>query len=179
MSYRPSEPLGGEGRYSIGLHPCYAEDMSQEAWHCLRERVTSEGDAVWAIGEAGLDKLSPVALPEQEHYLRLQIALSEELGKPLVLHCVRAFAELLALRKELRPRQLWVIHGYRKGAGLARQLLDAGFALSFGRYYDAEALRLAYDAGALYLETDDADISIEEVYERVAYNLGLELTPTN
>lgn len=173
MSYRPTEPLLGPGLYSLGLHPCYPEDMQESALALLRSRLSSEQALIWAIGEAGLDKLSPVPLERQLHYLEAQIELSEALGLPLVLHCVRAYNELMALRKRLRPRQDWIIHGYRRGAELAESLLRAGFYLSFGQHYDAEALRLAYEANRLYLETDEAPIDIEEVYRRAMHTLGL------
>lgn len=171
MSYRPSEAVRSEGVYSVGLHPCYSEDMNDEALDLLYERLRTEGERIWAIGEAGLDKRSPVPLALQEHYLIAQIALSEAYEKPLVIHCVRAFNELIALRQRLRPRQEWIIHGYRRGVLLAEQLLQAGFSLSFGYYFDADALRRAHASGRMYIETDDMPIDIREVAARVESSL--------
>lgn len=166
LSYRPSEALRAEGLYSLGLHPCYAEDLCPEGLELLCQRLDKEAERVWAVGEAGLDKLSPLSLEHQAYYLRAQIRLSETYAKPLVLHCVRAFNELIALKRNLRPRQAWIIHGYRRKAGLAEQLLREGFALSFGYYFDSEALRLAHKAGLYYMETDDMDCGIELVAQR-------------
>lgn len=166
LSYRPREVLRADGLYSIGLHPCYAEDLTEGGLELLKSRLTKETELVWAIGETGLDKLSPVPLDIQIYYLREQIALSEAYHKPLVLHCVRAFNELMALRQEFKPKEEWIIHGYRRKAELAEQLLRAGFSLSFGYYFDVEALRLAHQVGRAYMETDDMDCSIEEVYAR-------------
>ena len=57
VSYRPIETLSTQGFYSIGLHPCYPEDMTEEAYALLCQRITRE-PMVWAIGECGLDKYS-------------------------------------------------------------------------------------------------------------------------
>lgn len=171
MSYRPSEALRAEGLYSLGLHPCYAEDMTDAAYGLLTERIERERSRVWAIGEAGLDKLSVVSMPLQEHYFVLQVELSEGLALPLVIHCVRAYSELIAIKRRLKPRQQWIIHGYRRNASLAGQLLREGFALSFGKHWHSEALRLAYAHKALYIETDDDDVSIESVRETIIQEL--------
>lgn len=171
MSYRPCEGLRATGLYSLGLHPCYADDMTDAAFGLLSRRIERERSRVWAIGEAGLDKLSVVPMPLQEHYFILQAELSERLGLPLVIHCVRAYNELIALKRRLKPRVQWIIHGYRRNANLARQLLGEGFALSFGKHWHSEALRLAYAHQALYIETDDDDISIESVREAIVQEL--------
>lgn len=172
VSYSPNEALTTEGLYSVGLHPCRVEDMTDEALALLVQRLSEESNRIWAIGEAGLDKLSSVDMGLQEHYLRAQIALSEHWEKPLVLHCVRAYSELIALRRMTKAKQMWIIHGYRKGVKLAEQLLDAGFYLSFGQYFDVEALRLAKARQRMFTETDDALLSIEEVCERIELALS-------
>jgi TatD DNase family protein len=70
------------------------------------------------------------------------VELSERLEKPLTIHCVRAFDRMLMLRKQLRPTQPWVIHGFRGKPELAQQLLAAGFDLSFGTLFNAESFNL-------------------------------------
>lgn len=162
---------GGEARYSLGLHPWFIEDLSELSLFTLNERATSE--RVWAIGEAGLDKLCATPFDRQIHYFSEQIALSERLERPLIIHCVRAWAELLALRKGCRMP--WVIHGFRGKPTLARQLISSGCFLSFGQYFNAEALHIAQESGHLFLETDDAPVSIQEVYARVSDTLSLPL----
>lgn len=166
MSYRPTEPCQGLGLYSIGLHPCYGEDMSEEALAHLRERLANEGDAIWAIGEAGLDKLSSVAFEVQRYYFLKQVELSERLGLPMVIHCVRAYNELIQLRRESDARQEWIVHGFRRNEETARQLLRAGLSLSFGEHYQANALRLAYLAERCYLETDESMMKIEDIWQK-------------
>lgn len=173
-SCRPDAPLPEHGYYSLGLHPCLEADHTPQALALLEAQVASAPGLV-AIGEAGLDRLSPVPLATQTAYLERQIALSESHGLPLIIHCTRAWSELLALHTAHAPSMPWIVHGYRKGEHLAHQLLEAGLYLSFGRYYHPDSLRLAYEAGRLLLETDDAPVAIDSVYASVALSLSLPI----
>lgn len=121
------------GHYAAGIHPWWtaAEDFDLEA-HLDGLRRLLQIPEVVQLGECGIDALRGASPKIQEEVLRRQIALSEELQKPVTLHCVRAFDRLLALKKQLRPTQRWTIHGFRGKPALAQQLLDAGFDLSFG-----------------------------------------------
>jgi len=85
----------------------------------------------------------------------------------MVLHVVRRYAEIIALRREARPSQRWIIHGFRGGAILARQLLAKGFDLSVGERFNAEAVR-AIPAGRLWVETDVSSLTAKEIARRVA-----------
>lgn len=170
VSYRPIETLSTHGFYSIGLHPCYPEDMTEEAYALLCQRITRE-PMVWAIGECGLDKYSQVDFDIQKQYFIKQIELSELTHKPLIIHCVKAYNELLNLKKNYKPTQPWLIHGFRKNKNVAEQLIKAGCFLSFGQYYNPEALTFAFQAGHAFLETDMDVMPIEDVYQKVKQTL--------
>lgn len=126
--------------YAAGIHPWWVAQPDFETTpHLDGLRRLLELPEVVQIGECGLDFVQgdnperQAATPEaQEALLRAQITLSEDLRRPLTLHVVRAFDHLLRLHKELHPTQRWTIHGFRGRPALARQLLDAGFDLSFG-----------------------------------------------
>ena len=59
--------------------------------------------------------------------------LAEEVGKPLVIHLVKAVDELLKVKRDLRPSNPWIIHGFRGKAALAEEYLKHGFYLHSGR----------------------------------------------
>ena len=160
--------------YSIGLHPWFPEELREDSLPRLREALGAS--RVLALGEAGLDKVTQhTTLDTQIRLLRAQIQLSEELGLPLILHLVRTQDELLRLRKELRPDQPWIIHGFRGGIDQARQLLRAGLYLSFGRHFHPESLATAHTEGRAFLETDDdATLSIPSVYQAACEVLQTE-----
>lgn len=130
------------GLYSVGVHPWWTADAG--ALPALLEGVERllPHPQVVALGECGLDRLRGAALPVQEDVFRRQIALSEHYGRPVTIHCVRAFDVLLRLKRLLRPTSRWTVHGFRGRAALARQLLDAGLDLSFGLRYDAESFAI-------------------------------------
>ena len=143
------------GLYSAGIHPWWTADegLAAAAWTGL-ERLLPHPQIV-ALGECGIDRLRGAEAGRQAEWLRRQIVLAERYGLPVTLHCVRAFDVLLALHKRWRPTTRWTVHGFRGKPALARQLLDAGFDLSFGTRFNAESLALT-PPGRRHRETDDA-----------------------
>lgn len=129
-------PLG-EAWYSVGIHPwSTSEPIDDETWAEL-ERMASDPRVI-AIGEAGLDALKGGDEASQEAIFRRQAALSERMELPLIIHCVKRYGRIMELRKEIKPRQRWIIHGFRGKPELARQLLTAGFDISLGEKYNPE-----------------------------------------
>lgn len=144
-------PGAGEGAlYAVGIHPWWTAQPD----FCLERHVEALRrllplPEVVQLGECGIDRVqgdsadrSPAPLDAQLRIFEAQAKLSEDYGKPLTLHCVRAFDHLLRLKKELRPSQSWTIHGFRGRPALARQLLNAGFDLSFGPRRNEESYAL-------------------------------------
>ena len=127
-----------------------------------------------AAGEAGLDKLAVASMELQLTVFKAQVRLSEEYGLPLIIHCVKAMDELLAVKKEFRPQQAWVWHGFRGKPEQAMQLLKKGFYLSFGEYYPDETMQTVPDE-RLFLETDNSSLDIEDILCRAAKVRGVEV----
>lgn len=161
------------GWYSVGIHPWYVtESFSSTAMRsCFDVAVQSE--QVLAVGEAGLDKLAGAPLDEQIEVFEFQAQLAKAYDKPLIIHLVKAMDELLKLKKDIRPENPWIIHGFRGNAILAGEFLRHGFHLSFGERYQEEALRVVPD-DKLFLETDESLVSIGELCQRAARIRGVE-----
>ena len=147
----PFDPMPEGYFYSVGIHPWHAADATPEQWQWLQE--AAQRPDVLAIGECGLDKLCATPWPAQLSAFKRQIALSEQVGKPLVIHDVRAHQEIIALHRELRPSQPWIIHGFRGKPELARQFLGQGFYISIGEKYNPATLAVI-PASRLLRETD-------------------------
>lgn len=146
-------------------------------WHLENNPPSSEGDwgSLLAIGESGLDKACQTPYPLQLEVFREEVQLSEQLQKPLFLHCVRAIDDVLRIRKELDARQPWIWHGYRGNVQQLQQLLDYNFYFSFGLKYNTKAL-LACPLDHLLLETDDnTQQPIAELYALVAQLRAISL----
>lgn len=144
--------------YSVGIHPWWTADVEElDVLKAGAERFLGREDVV-TVGECGIDRLRGANLEIQEDVFRWHIALAAApvRPRPLVIHCVRAYDVLLRLRKQTLSlaASLWVIHGFRGRPALARQLLDAGFSLSFGRHYNAESYELT-PPYRRFRETDD------------------------
>ncbi len=127
---------------------------------------------VLAIGESGFDRLRGGDIESQFKAFKCHIKKSEEFGKPLIVHMVRSSDLLLKTRKDLTVHEPWIIHGFRGKPQEALQLLRAGMFLSFGEYYNVEALR-ATPTDRLFLETDESTCGIETIYNKVACDLQL------
>lgn len=144
-------PHAPEGAlYAAGIHPWWlAQPGFSLGDHLAGLRLLLQQPEVVQLGECGFDTLqgdgpdrSAAPLHVQEEAFVAQVELSEALGRPLTIHCVRAYDRLLRLAKELRPSQRWTLHGFRGRPALARQLLAAGFDLSFGPRRNEEAYAL-------------------------------------
>lgn len=159
--------------YSLGIHPWKIN--SQLLSQNLRY-IEDNGsfNKIKAIGECGLDRLASTPWELQIRAFIAQINISEKLQKPLIIHCVKAFDELIALKKEIKPQQAWIIHGFRGKPQQMSQLTKLGFYLSFGKYYNRETVR-QISREQMFLETDDSELSIIPVYEKIADILGEDL----
>ena len=125
---------------------------------------------VVAIGETGLDSLKGAPLDLQQQVMQEVINIAAATGKPLIIHCVRTSQQVLKLWRD-NPHAhnvAWVIHGFRGNENVARELLDAGFYLSFGAKYNEAALAIT-PLDHLLLETDDEPPAvIDQVIKAVA-----------
>jgi len=155
---------------SIGLHPWYASTEKVEIQLRYLE-VLAKQNNVKLIGECGLDRLKGENLENQIYFLEQQILIAERLNKPLILHCVKAFAELIEVKERLKVKVPMIIHGFNKNEELGKQLIAKGFLLSFGTAIFKEnsgAAKLIQQSESFFLETDDSETSIEEIYNWAA-----------
>lgn len=166
-----------EGWLSVGVHPWYISESDLETQlHWLR-RIAAN-DRVKLIGECGLDRLKGADLQLQETVFREHIRLANELNKPLVVHCVRCFNELLSIKKVLRPKVPIVVHGFNANLQIGEQLMAKDFYFSLGaallnQESNASQLLEKLPLERLFLETDDADISVQTLYKIVAERKGI------
>lgn len=154
---------------SVGIHPWYIYNVREQI-SCLESALSFP--LIAAIGEAGLDKLAETPLDIQLDVFLKQAALAEKMNKPLIIHCVKAWAELILARKTVKPRLPWIIHGFRGNGELAGQLIAHGFYLSFGESFNSAALQTAWP-DRLFAETDDREFDIRDIYEQIASSLQL------
>jgi TatD DNase family protein len=166
-----SKPFHSNRFYTVGVHPWDTQQCTASTLELLNEVATRP--QVIAIGETGLDNTRGADLDVQQRIFLAHIELSEKLAKPLVIHLVHTSQLILKYWKtSASHRTPWAIHGMRGNANVARPLLDDGFYLSFGEYFNSETLRIT-PLDRLLIETDAADISIDAVAAKVATALDL------
>ncbi len=163
---------------SIGIHPWTADNTLNIK--ALQKRASDR--RVLTIGECGLDKSKGPALTIQTELFIKQVELSEQLRKPLIIHCVRAYSEIIKLRKDTQPSQAWIFHGFNASRETMEQALNQDFYFSIGEAILKKNSKVRQTLpfiphNRLFLETDDnPQLRIESIYEKSAQLLNLELT---
>lgn len=164
--------------YSIGIHPWYIDENRLENDLKVIEEKLQLKQCI-ALGECGLDKRIEIPIALQIQVFEKQIALAEKYQKPLVLHLVAAFEELIEIKKRLKISVPIIIHGFSKNEQVAKQLVDNGFYLSFGKYLlrnpELESVFKSIPNDKFFLETDTIDESLEDVYKLAAKCKKIEL----
>lgn len=152
---------------SVGIYPWHLlPDNLNEQLDWLESVITTDR-RVLAVGEAGLDRLCQTPFKLQLKAFRIIIELSERYRLPLIIHAVKAFNEIMALNKEIRPFQPWIIHGFRGKKELAGSLLRQDFFLSVGERFNAEAVKII-PSEHLLAETDESLTDISVIIGRLA-----------
>ena len=164
--------------YSIGIHPWYIDENRLETdLETIKQKL--QLDECLALGECGLDKRIEIPLDLQISVFKQQLELVKETQKPIVLHCVAAYEEVIAIKKEMKIENPMIIHGFSKNEKVAQSLLKNGFYLSFGKYLlrnpDLEKVFTFAPENQILLETDTIEESIYEVYEKAASIKGISI----
>ncbi len=158
---------GGAGAIfpAFGLHPMLAAGYAESILEDL-ERFSSRAVA---IGEIGLDYGVPdVSRADQLSALRGQLRLAVRLGLPVLLHCRRAFQDLLLVLKEERVREVGgVMHAFSGSPEMAREFIRQGLLISvagtvtYGNAVKPLEVAARVPLQYLTLETDAPDMTPE------------------
>lgn len=154
--------------FSAGIHPKDIQlENTDNQFKWLKSVITEN---CFAIGECGLDSFVEVDQKIQEEIFLRQIQLANEFKKPLIIHCVRKFYEMIPFRK--KSQQAMIIHGFNKKQSVAEDLLKNNFYLSFGKavlyHLSLQETLKTVPLDKLFLETDNDDFNIEELYQKVS-----------
>ena len=96
----PNEFIAAIPLYSIGIHP----------WHIVDDRINEDLNSIKnklqlkeciALGECGLDKRIEKKMEQQIAVFESQLSLLQVVTKPVILHCVAAFDEIISCKKNI------------------------------------------------------------------------------
>ena len=156
---------------SVGIHPWHIKEDTVMQELALLEQYMALLQ-VAALGECGLDKRIAVPFALQQQVFEAQLHLAQQVQKPVIIHCVAAFQELISIVSAQQISVPIIIHGFSKNEQLAQQLLQQGYYLSFGKYLfqqpELADVLTTIPEDRFFLETDTMDRSIQEVYAKAA-----------
>lgn len=158
-------------QFSTGIHPWYIDLDNLDEHLAIIEQRLQLPECI-ALGECGLDKRIEIPLEVQITVFEKQLLLAKKYQKPVILHLVAAFQELIEIKKRLNVDVPMVVHGFSKNAQVAKQLLDNGFYLSFGKYLlsnpELSEVFASVPEERFLLETDMIEETLAEVYNKAA-----------
>jgi TatD DNase family protein len=146
-----------------GLHPMHADRWSADAEETLQRFVPD----IVAIGEIGLDYSEGMPSRElQQSVFLAQLKIAEKAGLPVIIHCRKAFADLLQILGEVRLTG-GVMHAFSGSVEIARECIELGLKIGVaGPVTWKNAVRPVkvvqeISLQHLLLETDSPDIPPE------------------
>ena len=130
-----------------------------------------------AVGEIGLDHASGRRNEScQTTVLTAQLQSASALRLPVIIHCVKAFELLMELLAAYSLPAV-IFHGYTGSPQQTERLFAAGYYLSVGpislRSPKTEASLREAPLHRLFIETDDSDVPIEQMYTAVGALLNI------
>jgi TatD DNase family protein len=156
--------------FTAGIHPWHAEKFNLNEIKVMLEYLTCQHRLI-AVGETGLDKKCISDFGLQKTVFRLHVEFAEKNHKPLMIHCVNSWNEMIAFSKQSKVP--FILHGYSAGIELTKQLIHHGFYFSIGNaimknsYRVRESIQLI-PITSIFFETDDEMLDISEIYNEAS-----------
>ena len=164
----------GRDFVSVGLHPWEIMSKEENNASLVMMEDALEFDHVIFVGECGLDKRTDKNFEEQMRVFEAQAFMAEEYKKPLIIHCVKAYNEVVRLHRKIHPEMPWIFHAYSGSSQMTKQLAEENFSFSFGKILCKENAKVIdsfrlLPVDKIYFETDEGEKGIREIYEKGAY----------
>ena len=165
-AYVPSFSIlkGINYKISAGIHPWYINNNTLEQLKQLEKILHHK--LVFAVGECGLDRIKGPDLEIQKSVLLNQIELANQCNKPIILHLVKSYSDILEFTKKFKTP--WIVHGFRGNLIEANNIINHGGHLSFGRELfinkNLQSVFKSIPLEHIYFESDTITMSIESIY---------------
>lgn len=163
----------GKNYYSVGLHPWHIKSAQENDILLESVKKYTRFKHVLFIGECGLDKNCNTDFEEQKRVFCKQAEIAGKFNLPVIIHCVKAYNEVLETRKKINPGHPWILHSFTGSPEMATQFMENGFLFSFGNILfkeNTKALKTFKNLPLeyIFLETDESAGSVKEIYNKAA-----------
>jgi TatD DNase family protein len=164
------------GPFSAGLHPWYTDQLPLELLGSKLDHLAQNSQFL-AFGETGIDTVCGVPVPLQREVFELHLRKASEYQKPVVIHCVKAWEEVIEIASNYQV--IKILHGYNGSPELTGRLVKAGFSFSVGKAIMNPVSKIHSSVGlipavSLFCETDASDISIQMIYKMISAEMHLK-----
>lgn len=160
---------------SAGIHPWHLKEDFSLQINQLAKLASCKN--VIAIGECGLDRIKGPAIKIQIEAFRAQIDIANRVNKPMILHLVKSYSDILAFAHLIKTP--WIVHGFKGNSIEAENLIKKGVRFSFGpRLLTDKTMQALFTSIPLeftYLETDTKRILIDEMYQKTTLLKNLKI----
>jgi TatD DNase family protein len=167
--------------FTLGLHPWYLKDISLDKVLTKIAKLKEHPNFI-GLGECGLDRHKEEDFELQLKVFKTQLDFAyQNKIKLVVVHCVRAFSDLLTVLKQTNYQNKLFFHDYNGNLETTNELLKYDSYFSFG-YKLGNNTTKAFKSFSflpidrIFLETDDFEIEIEKVYELATLERKISLT---
>lgn len=165
--------------HSTGWHPWHIKGIELHTAKEIFQKEISQNNVV-CIGECGLDRCIETTLSEQIPFFKFQLEWAQYSGMPTIVHCVKAYSDLLMLLKQTVHTEPIILHAFHGNKTQIEQLLKYNCFFSFGksiRIEDPIITRILplIPQDRLFLETDNLNCDIKEIYKIAATQLSLTI----
>ena len=163
---------------SFGIHPWDVDKIDIVDQLDKLNNLCSEKKLI-AIGEIGIDRAINTNMEIQKEVFIKQLEISKKFKLPVIIHCVRAWSDILAVRKIGKYKNTWIFHGFNGNFQTASQIIKSGCCLSYGKaLISSKKLQEVFTQMPkefIFFETDDSDIKIKEIYQKGAELYEIEI----
>ncbi len=165
--------------FSAGLHPWFLHKIDINQSFKQLEYI-SENENFKAVGECGLDRAIARNFEVQVQAFIMQINLAVQINKPIIVHNVRAFADILGLLKSEKPSVPIILHAFNGNKDILHKLLRHNVYFSLGADIlknNSKAQRIIkhIPINRLFLETDEWKGNIGDLYAAASKIIGVDV----
>lgn len=163
---------------SAGLHPWNIGKCNHlQAIETLHEWCNA--GSISAIGEIGLDHCTEADARTQANIFTQQLQIAQINGLPAIIHCVKAYSDILRILNSEKPTIPIIFHGFTGNCTTMRQLERHNAFFSFGKRLltskDAQSSLANANSNRIFFETDNDDIPIGNIYNFAASIMNVDI----